>query len=301
MGIALALFSALIFVAVAVGAWWVHGRAKLAGAAAVGWFDAVAVPSEFFSFPTPTRVSSTHLLDSLGAAADQRSVQVRQRLVPGPLGSERQLMLGMAAELSGRMKIAAAACGVMVTPADSAGGMVRAAQDGSETPELFNIPGPAPWLLGMDIAGNSVAVQPVPGATILALGNIPAPPSHPWFRQVSVGASVSQANGTSLPPGSSELLTAWQDAWDPTVCRVISVPWITDENDPRLSGIHWDVVIKLRNINGDVCGEVTHPMSGYSGRFWPLFSSPSPSPYGHSAVRTARVANARSANSASAG
>lgn len=260
----LGLLCGLIFLATGAGAWWVHRQARQAGESELAWFDAVAVSSDFFSFPTPTSLSTAHLLDSLGAGDDQRSVLAAQRLMPGPLGSVRQTTLGIAAELAGRMNCAAAACGILVVPNDSAPGEDSLKDAGA--PASVSIAGPTPWLLGMDVSGNSVSVHPVPGSTILVLGNLAPPPKHHWFRLLKTD-SVGMNHADSL-------VEAWKHAWDPSVCRVVAPKGIADDKDARLEGIHFDVLIHLGSAHGELIGEVHQPAAGFSRRFWPLFAAP---------------------------
>lgn len=256
MGIMLALVCVLLFVGCGVGAWRLRERAKVEGTTPLTWFDVAAVPSHFFSSPDPIAFSPELLLDSLGAQGEQRRVHVSERPIPGLLGTELLSTVGVPTELAGSMRIAAAACGVLVAPSSVAGGpgsgLIVPTSD-------FTVTGPSPWLLGMDISGESVSVQAVPGSTILVLGNAAALPQHHWFRLINVDSENTVAD-------------AWEAAWDPGVCRVVKAPGISDAGDPQLEGIYYDIVVSVQVINGDVVGEVVHQNTGYRQTFWPLFT-----------------------------
>lgn len=322
--VAAALCAFFLAVGAAAGAWWVHRHSRAATGARVAWFDAVAVSPSLLCGPTQLRLSTAHLLDSLGAAEAQRWVLVRHRLVPGELGSTRQVTLGIAAELAGRMPAAAAACEVLVVPAEDpetkvshqpAVGHQQSVQHqpttGAQTPEFVEVPSAVPWVVGMDGQGQSVTVHPVPGATIVALGAVSAPPNHPWFRVID--------SGRARP--TEAVAELHRQAWDPAVCRVVWLPDATDADDPRLLGIHADLGVSTTHSSQYETGRISHPHSGYDKPFWPLFAGPgrsapltsavsvpagalgSSADAGASAagVRTARVASARAASSSSAG
>ena len=256
MGIISAVLCVLLFVGCGVGAWCLRERAKVHGTTPLTWFDVAAAPSHFFSPPDPISFSPELLLDSLGAQNEQRRVHVSERPIPGLLGTELLSTVGVPTELAGSMRIAAAACGVLVAPSSVSGG----SDSGLLVPTSdLIVSGPSPWLLGMDISGESVSVQAVPGSTILVLGNAADLPQHHWFRLVDIDSGDSVA-------------LAWEAAWDPGVCRVVKVPGLSDAGDPQLAGIHYDIVVSVQMNNGDAVGEVAHQNTGHRQTFWPLFN-----------------------------